>query len=499
MFTQNSDNSSSFMETQRSATSFKSERPNYILNTRDIEGAYPLPKGWKTTRVVNPIDPDYGLPPVKQAPPPEVPFKGDRYNVGDVEGACPKPLYPGRPRSVSTLRTDVIEPDPPFMRSQPIPQLTLDVSDIVRKPTPSKRMTNPLDPVYSSLTPAYGVDPEAPLNFQAAGVVGQIEGSKPRTRRAHSAMDRRMIDKHNIDDIPGARPQLNYPARRTVRNTVSCADIPGAKPAIPLAWRDGRHSNPLNPDYEKKDQGRGNSGMAARAELLKKLDFEARRPVERFIRGKIDKNRSQVNDHIVTHDKQVNDEYLVPAAPPVKIDTPEQIKTPPPRPEIPAYIEPLVNHGYRKQEEEKTRNPLPRVNSGAHIAGAFPGKSRRMSNDGTRLPATINYMAMSLAAEKATHEKLDIGNRRRPSLADSRAATQVESRADLFREDSVASIHFNPTNRRAQSCGPAKTRTRFASAASSRPALSRRAPKATAEQRMARAADIALVQCLGKG
>eukprot|EP01067_Filipodium_phascolosomae_P005459 Filipodium_phascolosomae@DN3542_c0_g1_i1.p1 len=71
-------------------TNLFQNRPDLILNTRDIEKAYPVYQGFlKTSRNTNPLVPEYCLP---KAPPfisPQIKFSGRHTNyVDDIEGAC---------------------------------------------------------------------------------------------------------------------------------------------------------------------------------------------------------------------------------------------------------------------------------------------------------------------------------------------------------------------------------------------------------------------------
>ncbi|KAG9390130.1 Actin related protein 5 [Carpediemonas membranifera] len=384
---------------------FQSERPNYILNTRDIDGAYPRPKGWKTTRVVNPLEPEYQLPKVEEVPPPEIPFKGDRYHVDDIEGTKATPLYRGVPRN--NLRTDVIQPSPPYQRKVPIP---MDVNDIVNKPQPPKRMVDPNDPHYESLTPSKGVDPDAPLDYQGTGVIGPVDGSKPRYSHGLKSSDRRLIDKFDVRDI-GATPAHSLPQRAAVRNLTSCSDIDGASPKVPLAWRDGRHSNPLNPDYGMRDQGLGDAGMAKREEILAQMDAEARKPVVRMVRGVVNKTHSQISEHIADNTASpVTASYLVPAAPIPVPETPVRVQTPPTnRDPVVPDLSPVTRRAVPREKLEQSRNPVPAITDEGRVPGQWPAKGRRAADEQVKMfPATIKCMAQSLKEETLAHQKLDV-------------------------------------------------------------------------------------------
>ena len=68
-------------------------KPDRQLYLDDIEGSRPHPRTFKTSRVVNPLVPEYRLPSVVVAPPLQPKFIRDSIDNSDIEGVTPKPLY----------------------------------------------------------------------------------------------------------------------------------------------------------------------------------------------------------------------------------------------------------------------------------------------------------------------------------------------------------------------------------------------------------------------
>jgi hypothetical protein len=138
----------------RPSTSYDVRRPPVdILSVHDIEGAQPrihhnLPH---SNRHTNPLNPDYQLPVVEEAPPPELLFIYDGLNYDDIPGVHPKSYKTDKPPR-DILKTNDIAGATPRSRIQGLKsgfRDNLDVSDINNtNKFHTKRQTNPLTPIY---------------------------------------------------------------------------------------------------------------------------------------------------------------------------------------------------------------------------------------------------------------------------------------------------------------------------------------------------------------
>ncbi|GIQ84464.1 hypothetical protein KIPB_005958, partial [Kipferlia bialata] len=201
-------------------------RPVKSLTTRDIDGAFPRVKGFRTSRVVNPLEPQYNLASFDKAPNVAPKFVRDMIQVQDIAGAAPKTHYAGTARdTIST--SDIAGSRPGYqireehLVQQPPRTQSMCVDDINLKPKPLARDTNPLSPVYK---------------WNGGSV--EDEGSETR----HGREQERLKDTQRevsvpkslwARDIPGAYSsyKAENDTRRQLINGTYTADIPGARPA----------------------------------------------------------------------------------------------------------------------------------------------------------------------------------------------------------------------------------------------------------------------------
>lgn len=74
-------------------------KPDRQLYHDDIEGSNPRNKWlFRTTRCIDPLEPEYTLPSFTIAPPIAPKFTRDSHDVSDIEGTKSRPLYPGEQR-----------------------------------------------------------------------------------------------------------------------------------------------------------------------------------------------------------------------------------------------------------------------------------------------------------------------------------------------------------------------------------------------------------------
>lgn len=201
------------------------KKPNdRIVNNRDIEHSFPESKLFTTPRVVNPLDPQYPLPVVRQRLPTPPPQKTQTLKVHDIPGTRAKPAY-----TRTTERNPLDYSDVPLSRAGALsearrrktPSMNLDTKDINAGTVghhPRPRDSNPLDPEYRVPLPA-----AAPSR---TATIGPVPGAKPR-EMPPTRKDRPLLSLRS-DDIDGAKPgsHLPYPKeRREWKKTCDVSDI----------------------------------------------------------------------------------------------------------------------------------------------------------------------------------------------------------------------------------------------------------------------------------
>lgn len=226
-------------------------KPDRQLFHDDIDGSKPRNKWlFRTTRCVNPLNPEYNLPSFVAAPTVNPKFTRNSYDVSDIDGTKSKPLFPLKQRQNHLV--DDIEGaqsgwKPRHVRARhdaaPL-DYTLNVSDITGGGFRTRRATNPLAPSYR----VNGMD-----------VADDPVKSKPRA--LPKARDSPFYPLTTLD-IEGAQPgwrplpQMNPPleARRHFRNTNYMGDIPGAQAdTVKHSICTDRRVDPLNPVYTSLD------------------------------------------------------------------------------------------------------------------------------------------------------------------------------------------------------------------------------------------------------
>ncbi|KAL3659679.1 hypothetical protein V7S43_015354 [Phytophthora oleae] len=217
-----------------------------------IEGTTSLPAGFRTDRVVNPLEPSYKLPSFTKAPPIEPKFLRDSYNVSDIDGTSIKIRDIQHPRDglklndIAGAQAGWLPRHKRCLRENP-PRDILNVLDITNVDFKSSRVTNVLNPEYI--------------------VNGMTIGDDPLSR---PLVQHRKRDKPNYamktDDIEGA--SCSNPAtaivagivmahRRNFRDTNATSDITGAKADTHLhSIRSNRRVDPNAPQYSALDGSR---------------------------------------------------------------------------------------------------------------------------------------------------------------------------------------------------------------------------------------------------
>ncbi len=197
----------------------------------------------RTTRHVNPLNPDYPLPTYNPAVLPEPKFLRDAHDVSDIEGAKAKPRKEIKARDIMN-NDDVVgakagwkprhrrcraEAPPHSVMMESGPELK-DVKFAER----STRVTNPVDPVYM----VDGME------------VKNDEGSKSKPAKKH------ITDNSGLrtDDIDGAQQGYRQMKRREYRNIMTTLDVEGAQAdTVFHTIQTARVVDPLNPVYMDLD------------------------------------------------------------------------------------------------------------------------------------------------------------------------------------------------------------------------------------------------------
>jgi hypothetical protein len=218
-------------------------KPNSFC-VHDIEGARPRTNMFRTSRVVDPLAPEYPLPSFEEAPY-EIPrFIRDSFNVSDIEGTAPR-----QPRQMQTRNSHCvadIEGTHSSWRSAGQALLLelraakgfrnpVDARDISGKEVKSTRCTDPLVPEYR----VHGLH------------IGPVDKQRP-VRWARDA-----ASSLHTADIEGAQGgtasffrKLRLYERVEFRDTNATHDIPGARPSsLKRGLRSKRQTNPLQPRY----------------------------------------------------------------------------------------------------------------------------------------------------------------------------------------------------------------------------------------------------------
>ena len=226
-------------------------KPKRALNNDDIPGTKAKPYTFKTTRCVNPNDPDYKLPTVDARPPTPPRFSRDQINVQDIDGAWPKPHRHFEPRDNITT-TDI------------------EGAQAGWKPR-HKRRTNEDRPLRNTLV----VDDIAGVGFRTTRVVDPLQPSHRIHGRVHEDGPKQRPKAPpnpcgqdfslHTEDIPGAYSGWKAPhhidgsfdktgGRKQFRNINATRDIPGANAdSMHNYIVTKRVTNPLKPEYRGLD------------------------------------------------------------------------------------------------------------------------------------------------------------------------------------------------------------------------------------------------------
>ncbi|KAJ8610107.1 hypothetical protein CTAYLR_007080 [Chrysophaeum taylorii] len=214
-----------------------------------IEGSVPKRTLFRTSRLVNPLDPDYKLPSCTPAEPFVPRYVRDSFEVKDIEGTAPRARFRFSQRK--THACDDIEgtrsgwrPRNERVRRDGPPVDFMNVKDINDIGFKTRRTTDPLRPTH-----------------RINGMCIKDDMVKTMPKKLPKATQGPFFPLHT-QDIDGAQcgwkpPHAIQPPldqRRHFRNTNYVGDIQGAQSdSVRYAIRTERKTNPLNPNYKSLD------------------------------------------------------------------------------------------------------------------------------------------------------------------------------------------------------------------------------------------------------
>lgn len=217
----------------------KLNKPEHNLSNEDIEYSMPNCVKIKTKRHLDPLEPKYTLPtstPVAHLIPK---FIRDNIQIDDIDGSHPRKIM-SRWFQRDTFKKDDIpnsSPKIPYKRNTFYD--SINYKDVTHSDFHTKRMTNPLEPVYYLGYP--GGEKMS---------VGTIDGNKPLVFSKYIIPDPMNL---KVDDIDGSNTGSKNKIRKfTGMNFMySSNDIPGTQSNT---YKRGiitkRNLNPLTPKYQ---------------------------------------------------------------------------------------------------------------------------------------------------------------------------------------------------------------------------------------------------------
>ncbi|OMJ82196.1 hypothetical protein SteCoe_17150 [Stentor coeruleus] len=223
-------------------------RPEYNLNARDIDKAYPTKTGFQTKRIgTNPLDPKYQLShfEVKPVTPPK--FIRDQIGVSDIEGTRPNMYSKWATRNTMSLNDiDGAHPRPEKNIKKPD---FMDPRDINKGESHTyNRNTNPLMPEYLSR------DEDGKLIS-----IGYVDGSKPKASvNTINPPHKRHLDNQDIEGSTTGTVGLGAVGKKErnyEKKLATTADIEGAQSgSLKKGITTVRQTNPLDPNYMWKTE-----------------------------------------------------------------------------------------------------------------------------------------------------------------------------------------------------------------------------------------------------
>ena len=242
----------------------KTNKPNYILSNRDIEGT--LPRGhhcFATSRHCDPLNPVYPLPSAGIKFPPEVPkFLRNTLDVRDIPGATPKEnkinICETEHNYMDVYRRNrdddiLLDHKKLYKGNKNKLYNSLDFRDVYKNPPFSNRHTNPLEPKYRYDYKMTEINSNGKNKVDSL-VYGEIEGNRPVVFSKYN--NQRYGKGMKTDDIQGAQPNTTSSYAKFIMKyrhplKYSAEDIVGAHHDTLLkSIITKRNTNPLDPKYQ---------------------------------------------------------------------------------------------------------------------------------------------------------------------------------------------------------------------------------------------------------
>eukprot|EP01138_Halocafeteria_seosinensis_P004942 gb/GECG01005054.1/.p1 GENE.gb/GECG01005054.1/~~gb/GECG01005054.1/.p1 ORF type:complete len:516 (+),score=56.13 gb/GECG01005054.1/:1-1548(+) len=196
-------------------------KPDYTLTVKDIEGAECKPDRFKTTRSVNPLDPEYNIPEAEHKPPSPQSYKYFGFYCDDIEGTQSVSHY-ARPIRKNPLDTSDIDGTHCKRGKDSRRNWNYEVNDINNEGVwKSRRSSNPLNPVHSINGMRIRDDPRSkPTVYHR-----ELKGDHPYFPLSTLDIEGAQADSALKNEHPGAGE-----AKGEIRNINYVRDIPGAYP-----------------------------------------------------------------------------------------------------------------------------------------------------------------------------------------------------------------------------------------------------------------------------
>ena len=245
----------------------KTNKPNFNLSNKDIEGTEPRGHHcFTTSRHVDPLNPKYPLPSCPDKYPLPVPkFLRNTLDVRDIPGATVKQILVNIPESEYNYmdvyrrnRDDhiLLSHKKLYKGNKNKIYNPLDFRDVYKNKPYSNRHTNPLEPKYKYDYNMTEVNKNLsnPKDIAQPVVYGEIEGNRPVVFSKYN--NERYGKGMKTEDIPGAQPSTTssyskFELKYKHPLKYSAEDIVGAHhDTIIKSIITKRNTNPLEPQYK---------------------------------------------------------------------------------------------------------------------------------------------------------------------------------------------------------------------------------------------------------
>jgi hypothetical protein len=253
------------------------------IKAQPVEGAQPRHKDFRTSRVINPLQPEYQLPSFTLAPPFEPRFLRDGYNIKDIDGTSAKKVHIEHPRDPMKL-SDIPGSQAGWLPvnkrglREHAPRDIINVHDIVNVDFKTKRVTDVMNPVYTINGFTTQEDPLAhPATLHPYRMNKPFFALETKDIRGANALE---TGKSVVGGIPNDK-------RKDFRPTNVIQDIPGAQAdTVHYSIRSKRRVDPTNPEYTALDGSKVDTSAISTAKSIIFADYVTKREAE--LQSKVD-------------------------------------------------------------------------------------------------------------------------------------------------------------------------------------------------------------------